>query len=69
MSKLARRMAAITPFRVVDVMEAAWAAERAGRNIIHLEVGDVGPMKGSCIVLRGLTGYAITLANCMPDLP
>ena len=40
MSKLARRMATITPFRVVDVMEAAWAAERAGRNIIHLEVGE-----------------------------
>ena len=40
MSNLARRMAAITPFRVVDVMEAAWAAERAGRNIIHLEVGE-----------------------------
>ena len=38
--QLARRMAEITPFRVVDVMEAAWAAERAGRDIIHLEVGE-----------------------------
>ena len=37
---LARRMAAITPFRVVDVMEAAWAAERAGRQVVHLEVGE-----------------------------
>jgi len=37
---LARRTAAITPFRVVDVMEAAWAAERAGRSIVHLEVGE-----------------------------
>jgi aspartate/methionine/tyrosine aminotransferase len=33
-------MSAITPFRVVDVMEAAWAAERAGRSIMHLEVGE-----------------------------
>src|SRR5581483_8123240 len=42
---LARRTATITPFRVVDVMEAAWAAERAGRSIVHLEVGepDFGP--------------------------
>ena len=40
MTNLARRMAAITPFRVVDVMEAAWAAERAGRDIVHLEVGE-----------------------------
>jgi aspartate/methionine/tyrosine aminotransferase len=37
---LARRTAAIRPFRVVDVMEAAWAAERAGRSIVHLEVGE-----------------------------
>ncbi len=40
MTNLARRTAAITPFRVVDVMEAAWAAERAGRSIVHLEVGE-----------------------------
>lgn len=37
---LSRRTASITPFRVVDVMEAAWAAERAGRSIVHLEVGE-----------------------------
>jgi aspartate/methionine/tyrosine aminotransferase len=40
MPNLARRTGAITPFRVVDVMEAAWAAERAGRSIVHLEVGE-----------------------------
>ncbi len=40
MTNLARRSEAITPFRVVDVMEAAWAAERAGRSIVHLEVGE-----------------------------
>ena len=40
MDNLARRNEAITPFRVVDVMEAAWAAERAGRSIVHLEVGE-----------------------------
>jgi aspartate/methionine/tyrosine aminotransferase len=37
---LARRTTTITPFGVVDVMEAAWAAERAGRSIVHLEVGE-----------------------------
>ncbi|HEV3363088.1 MAG TPA: aminotransferase class I/II-fold pyridoxal phosphate-dependent enzyme [Acidimicrobiia bacterium] len=40
MTNLARRTDAITPFRVVDVMEAAWAAERVGRSIVHLEVGE-----------------------------
>jgi aspartate/methionine/tyrosine aminotransferase len=38
--RLARRMESINPFRVVDVMEQAWAAERAGRSIVHLEVGE-----------------------------
>jgi aspartate/methionine/tyrosine aminotransferase len=37
---LARRTKTIQPFRVVDVMEAAWAAERAGRSIVHFEVGE-----------------------------
>jgi aspartate/methionine/tyrosine aminotransferase len=40
MRNLARRTGDITPFRVVDVMEAAWAAERAGRSVVHLEVGE-----------------------------
>lgn len=40
MTTLARRTGDITPFRVVDVMESAWAAERAGRSIVHLEVGE-----------------------------
>lgn len=36
----AKRMAAINPFRVVEVMERAWAAEAAGRRIVHFEVGE-----------------------------
>src|SRR2546423_2534882 len=40
MTNLARRTGTTRPFRVVDVMEAAWAAERAGRSIVHLEVGE-----------------------------
>jgi aspartate/methionine/tyrosine aminotransferase len=40
MTNLARRMTDITPFRTVDVMEAAWAAERAGKSIVHFEVGE-----------------------------
>ncbi len=39
-ARLASRMAAINPFRVVDVMEQAWAAEAAGKSIVHLEVGE-----------------------------
>jgi aspartate/methionine/tyrosine aminotransferase len=40
MARLARRTGDIQPFRVVEVMEKAWAAERAGRSIVHLEVGE-----------------------------
>ena len=39
-ARLASRMASINPFRTVDVMEQAWAAEAAGRSIVHLEVGE-----------------------------
>lgn len=30
------------------------------------EIIDGGPMKGSCLAMRGGTGVAITAANCMP---
>jgi aspartate/methionine/tyrosine aminotransferase len=39
-SPLARRMAAIEPFRVMDVMARAAELERQGRSIIHMEVGE-----------------------------
>ncbi|HET6412214.1 MAG TPA: pyridoxal phosphate-dependent aminotransferase [Anaeromyxobacter sp.] len=37
---LARRMAEIEPFRVMDVMSRAASLERAGRSVIHMEVGE-----------------------------
>ncbi len=37
---LAHRMASIEPFRVMDVMSRATELERAGRSIIHMEVGE-----------------------------
>ncbi|OZB14305.1 MAG: 1-aminocyclopropane-1-carboxylate deaminase, partial [Rhodobacterales bacterium 34-62-10] len=36
------RRGAVDPFIVMDVMEAARAAEAAGRHIIHMEVGQPG---------------------------
>ncbi|WP_417725065.1 pyridoxal phosphate-dependent aminotransferase [Salipiger sp.] len=36
------RRGAVDPFIVMDVMEAARAAEEAGRHIIHMEVGQPG---------------------------
>ncbi|HEY3241314.1 MAG TPA: aminotransferase class I/II-fold pyridoxal phosphate-dependent enzyme [Acidimicrobiia bacterium] len=39
-TRLASRMASINPFRVVEVMEQAWAVEAAGRTVVHLEVGE-----------------------------
>jgi aspartate/methionine/tyrosine aminotransferase len=32
----------VDPFIVMDVMEAARAAEEAGRDIVHMEVGQPG---------------------------
>ncbi len=40
MSRLAARMDAIEPFRVVEVMEAAWELEAAGRSVVWLVAGE-----------------------------
>jgi len=41
-SRWGSRRGAVDPFIVMDVMEAARAAEAAGRHIIHMEVGQPG---------------------------
>jgi aspartate/methionine/tyrosine aminotransferase len=40
MHRLAARMDAIEPFRVVEVMEAAWELEAAGRSIVWFVAGE-----------------------------
>jgi len=37
---ISKRCCAMTPFLVMEILEAAQAMERAGRSIIHLEVGE-----------------------------
>jgi aspartate/methionine/tyrosine aminotransferase len=39
-ARLAHRMQRIEPFRVVEVMEQAWAVERTGRSVVHLVAGE-----------------------------
>src|SRR3954453_10578209 len=36
----ARRAAEITPFEVMDVLSRAHALERAGRRVVHMEIGE-----------------------------
>ena len=36
----ARRAAEITPFEVMDVLSRAHALERAGRHVVHMEIGE-----------------------------
>lgn len=40
MNKIARRMADIQPFHVMEILKRAHQLEAAGRDIIHLEVGE-----------------------------
>ncbi len=65
--------ALVDPFIVMDVMEAARAAEEAGRHIIHMEVGQPGT--GAPLAARkrlademeaGPLGYTVALGR--PDL-
>lgn len=59
---------AVDPFIVMDVMQAASAAEAAGRHIIHMEVGQpgTGAPKGAARALsnamaEGPLGYTVAL--------
>jgi aspartate/methionine/tyrosine aminotransferase len=59
---------AVDPFIVMDVMQAAAAAEAAGRHIIHMEVGQpgTGAPKGAIAALghamaQGPLGYTVAL--------
>jgi aspartate/methionine/tyrosine aminotransferase len=59
---------AVDPFIVMDVMQAATAAEAAGRHIIHMEVGQpgTGAPRGAVSALgqamdRGALGYTVAL--------
>jgi aspartate/methionine/tyrosine aminotransferase len=38
--RFARRVGSVEPFRVVEVMQKAWALEATGRHVVHLEVGE-----------------------------
>ncbi|WP_300516987.1 aminotransferase class I/II-fold pyridoxal phosphate-dependent enzyme [Aliiroseovarius sp.] len=63
----------VDPFIVMDVMEAARAAEAAGRHIIHMEVGQpgtpapAGARRALAVAMEGdALGYTVALG--MPDL-
>ena len=66
--RLARRVAGIAPFRVVQILKRARELERQGRRIVHLEVGEPDFPSAPAIVeagreaLRaGRTGYTDAL--------
>jgi aspartate/methionine/tyrosine aminotransferase len=48
--RIANRVTAVNPFRVMDVMDRAQAREAAGLPVIHLEVGE--PDFGTCEAIR-----------------
>ncbi len=63
----------VDPFIVMDVMEAARAAEEAGRDIVHMEVGQPGSGAPEAArarlrqeMERGPLGYTVALGR--PDL-
>src|SRR3954453_10905747 len=64
----ARRAAEITPFEVMDVLSRAHALERAGRRVIHMEIGEpdfTAPQPvveaGVRALREGRTAYTATL--------
>src|SRR3982751_1268534 len=71
--KTARRAAEIEPFEVMDVLSRAHALERAGRKVIHLEIGEPDFTAPEPVVEAGVralregrTAYTATLG--LPQL-
>ncbi len=67
------RRGAVDPFIVMDVMEAARAAEATGRRIVHMEVGQPGtpaPAAARAALARAMAQDALgyTVALGLPDL-
>ncbi|MDV7269588.1 aminotransferase class I/II-fold pyridoxal phosphate-dependent enzyme [Thioclava sp. A2] len=63
----------VDPFIVMDVMEAARAAEAAGRDIVHMEVGQPAtpaPKAARAVLAERLDGEALgyTVALGLPEL-
>jgi aspartate/methionine/tyrosine aminotransferase len=72
-SQIAARVHEIAPFHVMEVQTAARALEAAGRNIIHLEIGEPDfptPEPVLAAALAGIAGGAIyyTSALGLPEL-
>ena len=67
-AKLARRTGGIAPFRVVQILERARELERAGREVVHFEVGEPDFPTAPTVVAAGIealsagrTGYTQAL--------
>ena len=54
LSPLARRMAGIEPFHVMDLLARARAMEAAGRSVIHMEVGEPDFITPQSIIDAGI---------------
>lgn len=70
---IAERMAAIAPFRVMEILGRAKALEAQGRDIVHMEIGEPDFPSTPAVVeagRRALQGGMIhyTAANGMPEL-
>src|SRR5919204_3272502 len=69
----ARRAAEIAPFEVMDVLSRAQALERAGRHVVHMEIGEPDFTAPAPVVEAGVralregrTAYTATLG--LPEL-
>lgn len=63
---VARRMEAIAPFHVMDVLAHARALERAGRAIVHMEIGEPDFATPEAVVEAGVRALRAGLTHYTP---
>ena len=72
--RTARRAAGIEPFEVMDVLSRAQVLERAGRRVVHMEIGEPDFTAPAPVVEAGIralrdgrTAYTATLGLNSPQ--
>lgn len=68
MSRFARRLADIAPFRVMEVLARARALEAAGRSIVHMEIGEPDFPTAAPIVAAANAALAAGHTHYLPAL-
>ena len=66
MTDVAQRMRAIAPFRVMEILARARAMEAAGRDVVHMEIGEPDFVSPQPVIDAGIASLRAGLTHYTP---